>query len=470
MPKNKFLQFWNLSADEMKPTVLNMYVYGQIKTSSSWWDGSEDDVVTSKFIKDLRSHPEAETINVYINSPGGEVFAATSIMRQLKSHSAHVNVFIDGIAASAATVIAMGGDTIHMSKSSLMMIHNPLTGARGDVSVMQKAIEVLNKVKNTIVATYKEKTGLDDAVLSEIMDKETWLEASEALEYGFIDKIIEDTEEDVIVNESEDLFRCHGVSFAFSNFLEPEVFKAKLATMQKTSQIIPQGGNENMTYEEFLASLTEDQRAVIEAHQATILANAVPVQTGTDNSALEEVQANLVNALAENTQLATKVAELEASVSSVVTSTPEDAIINAMSADAKALFLQAKADAEKAQALIAEMAVTEKFNSFKAQMAEYSNLPIDDTHMSALFELSNFNTEHFASMEQVLKIANAAMGAGFVPVGEEDGISTATDAYTEMENRIAKLRKESPEMAYDEAMKSVIKNDPALYDRYRDGK
>lgn len=468
MPKNKFLQFWNLSADEMKPTVLNMYVYGQIKTSSSWWDGSEDDVVTSRFIKDLRSHPEAETINVYINSPGGEVFAAASIMRQLKSHSAHVNVFIDGIAASAATVIAMGGDTIHMSKSSLMMIHNPLTGARGDVSVMQKAIEVLNKVKNTIVATYKEKTGLDDAVLSEIMDKETWLEASEALEYGFIDKIIEDTEEDIIVNESEDLFRCHGVSFAFSNFLEPEVFKAKLATMQKTSQIIPQGGNENMSYEEFLASLTEDQRAVIEAHQATILANAVPVQA--DNSALEEVQANLANALVENSQLATKVAELEASVSSVVTSTPEDAIINAMSADAKALFLQAKADAEKAQALIAEMAVAEKFNSFKAQMSEYDNLPIDDASMKALFELSNFNTEYFASMEQVLKIANAAMGAGFVPVGEEDGVSNATDAYTEMENRIAKLRKESPEMAYDEAMKSVIKNDPALYDRYRDGK
>lgn len=129
-------------------------------------------------------------ITVWINSPGGDCVAAAQIYNMLMDYKGNVTVKIDGIAASAASVIAMAGNTVLMSPVSTMMIHNPATVAMGDHNEMQKAIEMLNEVKESIINAYEIKTGLSRAKLSHLMDSETWMNANKAVELGFADGII----------------------------------------------------------------------------------------------------------------------------------------------------------------------------------------------------------------------------------------------------------------------------------------
>ena len=129
-------------------------------------------------------------ITVWINSPGGDCVAAAQIYNMLADYKGDVTVKIDGIAASAASVIAMAGNTVLMSPVSMMMIHNPATMAFGDHTEMEKAIEMLEGVKDSIINAYVLKTGLSRAKLSRLMDAETWMDATKAVELGFADDII----------------------------------------------------------------------------------------------------------------------------------------------------------------------------------------------------------------------------------------------------------------------------------------
>jgi len=129
-------------------------------------------------------------ITVWINSPGGDCVAAAQIYNMLMDYPGKVTVKIDGIAASAASVIAMAGTTVLMSPVSMLMIHNPMTVAFGDSAEMQKAIEMLASVKDSIINAYEIKTGLSRAKLSHLMDAETWMDANKAVELGFADGIL----------------------------------------------------------------------------------------------------------------------------------------------------------------------------------------------------------------------------------------------------------------------------------------
>lgn len=151
----------------------------------SWFD---DDITPQLFKEDLLSG--SGDITVWINSPGGDCVAAAQIYNMLMDYKGNVTVKIDGIAASAASVIAMAGNTVLMSPVSTMMIHNPATVAMGDHNEMQKAIEMLNEVKESIINAYEIKTGLSRAKLSHLMDSETWMNANKAVELGFADGII----------------------------------------------------------------------------------------------------------------------------------------------------------------------------------------------------------------------------------------------------------------------------------------
>lgn len=139
-------------------------------------------------------------ITVWINSPGGDCIAAAQIYNMLFDYKGKVTVKVDGIAASAASVIAMAGDVVMMSPVSMMMIHNPATVAMGDHSEMQKAIDQLFEVKESIINAYEIKTGLSRAKISHLMDEETWMNANKALELGFIDEIIgENTADNAVI-------------------------------------------------------------------------------------------------------------------------------------------------------------------------------------------------------------------------------------------------------------------------------
>lgn len=127
---------------------------------------------------------------MWINSPGGDCVAAAQIYNMLMDYPGKVTVKIDGIAASAASVIAMAGTEVLMSPVSMMMIHNPMTVAFGDSAEMQKAIEMLASVKDSIINAYEIKTGLSRAKLSHLMDAETWMDANKAAELGFADGLL----------------------------------------------------------------------------------------------------------------------------------------------------------------------------------------------------------------------------------------------------------------------------------------
>ena len=134
-------------------------------------------------------------ITVWLHSPGGCCVAAAQIYNMLMDYKGSVTVKIDGIAASAASVIAMAGTKVLMSPVSTMMIHNPMTVAFGDSDEMQKAIEMLHEVKESIINAYEIKTGLSRAKLSHLMDAETWMDANKAVELGFADGILQRAEQ-----------------------------------------------------------------------------------------------------------------------------------------------------------------------------------------------------------------------------------------------------------------------------------
>ena len=166
------------------PEARTLFLNGTI-AEESWFD---DDVTPQLFKDELNAG--SGDITVWINSPGGDCVAAAQIYNMLMDYKGNVTVKIDGIAASAASVIAMAGTKVLMSPVSMMMIHNPMTVAFGDSAEMQKAIEMLASVKDSIINAYEIKTGLSRTKLSHLMDAETWMDANKAVELGFADEIM----------------------------------------------------------------------------------------------------------------------------------------------------------------------------------------------------------------------------------------------------------------------------------------
>ena len=132
-------------------------------------------------------------VTIFLNSPGGDCIAASQIYTMLMDYQDDVTIKIDGIAASAASVIAMAGTKVLMAPTALMMIHNPMTMAYGNQADMEKAIEMLDEVKESIMNAYEIKTSLSRAKLSHLMDSETWMNANKAIELGFADDILKDS-------------------------------------------------------------------------------------------------------------------------------------------------------------------------------------------------------------------------------------------------------------------------------------
>lgn len=152
-----------------------------------WFE--EDPVTAKSFAKELKAAGKVKSLDIYINSPGGSVFDGSAIYSQLKRHIAKKTVYIEGLAASIASMIAMAGDEIVMPENALLMIHRASGGVLGDASDMRKTADVLEKVESTIIAAYQAKTGRDPAELAEMMADETWMTAQEAVALGFADRI-----------------------------------------------------------------------------------------------------------------------------------------------------------------------------------------------------------------------------------------------------------------------------------------
>ena len=180
----KFWNWTNQAPTETEPEQRILTLNGTI-AEESWFD---DDITPQLFREELNAG--SGDITVWINSPGGDCVAAAQIYNMLMDYRGSVTVKIDGIAASAASVIAMAGTRVLVSPVSMLMIHNPATMAIGDAAEMQKAIAMLDEVKESIINAYEIKTGMSRAKLSHLMDAETWMDAHTAVDLGFADEIM----------------------------------------------------------------------------------------------------------------------------------------------------------------------------------------------------------------------------------------------------------------------------------------
>lgn len=181
-------KFWNWVRNDNDERILMLN--GEI--SNETWFG--DEITPEEFRGELNSGQGKVT--VWINSPGGDCFAAAQIYNMLMEYSGPVDVHIDGIAASAASVIAMAGNHVAISPVGMMMIHNPATVSIGDEREMKKAMEMLSEVKESIINAYELKTGLPRKQLSNMMNAESWMNAKKALELGFADSILYDGDDE----------------------------------------------------------------------------------------------------------------------------------------------------------------------------------------------------------------------------------------------------------------------------------
>lgn len=161
-----------------------IWLYDQIG-ESFWGEG----ISAKTFQKELAALGKITTLNVRINSPGGDVFDGLAIYNQLKAHPARVVVDVDGLAASIASIIAMAGDEIRMASNAMMMIHNPHGMAVGDADEMQRVAALLTQVKGSLADTYAARTSQPRAQLEAWMSDETWMSAETAVQYGFADAV-----------------------------------------------------------------------------------------------------------------------------------------------------------------------------------------------------------------------------------------------------------------------------------------
>ena len=175
-------KFWNWVHDDSGGRVLRLE--GPIDSESFWGDE-----ITPKAFRD-ELYSEEDDITLWVNSPGGNVFAAAEIYTMIRDYPGNVTVRIASIAASAASVVAMAGNVVQMSPTALIMIHDPSTIAMGNAKDMEKAITTLNEVKESIINAYAFKTGLSRSRISKLMSDETWLNAKKAVELGFADVIL----------------------------------------------------------------------------------------------------------------------------------------------------------------------------------------------------------------------------------------------------------------------------------------
>ncbi|MEB9454433.1 head maturation protease, ClpP-related [Bacillus anthracis] len=188
--KNRFEVLNSANTEET-----DLYMYGSI-SAYSWYDG-----ISSSKVREQLKNVTAKTINVHINSGGGDVFESIAISNLLKNHSATIVVHIDGLAASGASVIAMAADKIIMPKNTMMMIHKAWTYAAGNAEGLRKVADRLDKIDNAVTESYTSRFVGEKSELESLLAEETWLTAEECKTFGFCDEI---SDEIVIPDDNEE--------------------------------------------------------------------------------------------------------------------------------------------------------------------------------------------------------------------------------------------------------------------------
>lgn len=189
--KNNFFEIRNQTEDKAE-----IYILGEIKTEKEWWkeDEANNENCLREFIKTLQDLKDVKNLDIHINSPGGVLFAGVTMYNLLKNHLAYKKVFVDGSAASAASIVAMAGDEIIIPKNAFLMIHKPIVGIVGNANALQKAIDMLNSIEVGMLSIYEENL-TDESykdTIKQFVQDETWLNGEEAAKYFKNVKVIDE--------------------------------------------------------------------------------------------------------------------------------------------------------------------------------------------------------------------------------------------------------------------------------------
>lgn len=253
---NENKKFWEIKnkVNDSGETEGEVLLYATIASSESWF---YDTVTPKQFDTDLKALGDVKTINVRINSDGGEIFAGNAIYNMLKRHPANINVYIDGLAASMASVIAMAGDKIIMPQNAIIMIHKPIGGIRGNSNDLRQYADTLDKAEKTLISSYVEKTGNSEEKITELLHAETWMTAQEALDLGFIDEI--EDKVSIAASLNDNILNINGKTFDTSNFINFSKISHKF-----NNQNLTNSNNSNIqnleNSSEILASIKETAR------------------------------------------------------------------------------------------------------------------------------------------------------------------------------------------------------------------
>lgn len=228
--KNKFYEFKNITSSEA-----DLFIYGEIvqEKSVDWWTGEESqtDVGLMDFKEQLDNIGNVQKLNIYINSPGGDVFTAStmiSMLQRVKDKGTTINAYVDGLSASAASFLMMVADNVNLYKNSTVMVHKPMSFAIGNANDMQKTIDALNKIEESVMMPmYMNKSKVDEKEIKSLIDAETWLSAKEMDKYFNVTLL--DEEKAAVASISSNLFKN------YKNV--PDFIKNSLKTVQNSENI-----------------------------------------------------------------------------------------------------------------------------------------------------------------------------------------------------------------------------------------
>lgn len=328
------------------------------------------------FHKDLKALGELDQITVSINSYGGEVFDGLAIYNVLNAHKANVTVRVEGIAASIASVIAMAGDEVQIPENAFLMVHNPWGLSMGDSEEMRKTADLLDKLRGSIVSTYRSKTGMKDDEIINLMDEETWMDGKEAVSRGFADTVLSAVAlANSIPRAAFDTLRFHKMPAALAASNAPTM---KNSATEETSATTEQVESEKTpSQQEGAAATVESTKTPEEGKESTATESAAPAQA----SFLQRFAAAFSGDPALRAELSNAQARITALTAERDTAHAEIATLKAQLAEfdqIKAQLAQRESEIKTASAKAAEIIAAQGFTPDEADALPAASSEADD--------------------------------------------------------------------------------------------
>lgn len=276
----KFYEFKNITSSDA-----DLFIYGEIVSERDDWFGSENDVALTDFKEQLDNLGKIKNLNMFINSPGGDVFSAStmiSMLNRLKASGTVINAYVDGLSASASSFLMMVANNINLYKNSVVMVHKPMSIAMGNVNDMQRTIDALNKIEDSVMMPmYMDKAKASEEEIKALIEAETWLNASDMDKYFNVTLL--DEEKVAVASIKSDLFKN------YKNI--PESIKNSLENNEKVEEIVE--NNEEIV--ENNEESTEIVENVVENNEITPEENVevIEVESQENQSKEKEIKAKL---------------------------------------------------------------------------------------------------------------------------------------------------------------------------------